>query len=195
MDDEETLLLAIENDIREAEEATRKLAALLEDSALGAQAPRGLVPQGEEPPVKVHNVIVYTGYAETCSWGCLVLHHPEGFITAADALASVARAFLMGFVHSEGREPEGQELMDLIREVVGGLSHEGGDFWDELQASGWEVSNHAWSLVFKDLSQGWVVLSEWGEYVLAAMVEHWEKSKGMDSGIIYSHGSIDRGDL
>jgi hypothetical protein len=44
--------------------------------------------------MKVHAIIMHTGYVESSSTGCLILWHPKGFDTVEDALKSLGAAFL-----------------------------------------------------------------------------------------------------
>lgn len=51
--------------------------------------------------MKAHNFLIYTGYVEGASWGCLALSHNNGFGSVEEALQHLGKCMLLGFREDE----------------------------------------------------------------------------------------------
>lgn len=114
--------------------------------------------------------MLYAGYVEDSTLGCLVLWHPEGFDTVEDALQDLAVAF-KEVVERETKQAHDRashwnevcphcdkplvpgdpddvtedEIADLIREKITSVLNDSGPLWDVL------MDDHGWNPTVWDM--------------------------------------------
>ena len=164
--------------------------------------------------MKVHMLILHTGYVEECSTGSLILWNPEGFDTVEDAINSLAAAFKEAWENNRQRalasakryhrcphcdkplvkdQPmQAEDIAELVGTYLTGIADGSHDIWEALEHHGWYTGLY---VAPRDVLRDAVIIGEHAGAIIGIVaagdpgeyldiVEDWESNMKLPDGMI-----------